>query len=51
MKANIDDYDHIHENMADVEDFISDPLDQESKDQQDEECRDCCHSVQLRCLQ
>ena len=37
MKANIDDYDYIHENMADVEGFISDPLDQESKDQQEEE--------------
>jgi len=51
MKANVDDYNHILENVADVEDFILDSLDQESKDHEDEDCGDGSHTVYSRCFQ
>ena len=50
MQADIDQEEHIHDDVGDVKGLISKLFDQESRDEHDEGCSSCYHSVNLRKL-
>jgi hypothetical protein len=50
VHCDIDQDEHIHSDMGDVEDLILKLPDEKSSDQNDERGRCCCHGVNLRKL-